>query len=69
MRKTEEYVAHARECRALARQMEQGDHRDQLLKMAETWEVLATERERAFRATGEEQPIETAPSHPKRRPF
>jgi hypothetical protein len=53
MRKTDEYLKHARECRALAKQMEQGDHRDQLLKMAETWEVLASERERTQRATGE----------------
>ncbi len=53
MRKTDEYLKHARECRSLAKQMEQGDHRDQLLKMAETWEVLASERERTHRATGE----------------
>ena len=64
MRKADEYLKHARECRSLAKQMEQGDHRDQLLKMAETWEVLASERERTHRATSEPttaaEPVGTA---------
>jgi hypothetical protein len=34
--------------------MESGDHRDQLIKMAETWEVLARERERTLRNRREE---------------
>jgi hypothetical protein len=34
-----------RNCRALAKQMSLGEQRDQLLKMAETWDVLASERE------------------------
>jgi hypothetical protein len=34
--------------------MESGEQRDQLLKMAETWEVLARERERTLRNRGEE---------------
>jgi hypothetical protein len=54
MKKTDEYLQHAKECRALAKQMEGGDQRDQLLKMAETWEVLATERERTLRNRGDE---------------
>jgi hypothetical protein len=29
--------------------MESGEQRDQLLKMAETWEVLSRERERTLR--------------------
>jgi hypothetical protein len=57
MKKSDEYRKHARECRALAKQMEQGEHRDQLEKMAETWEVLAAERERAHRNAGQEPAI------------
>jgi len=45
MKKTEEYRAHAEECRALATR---GDAaaREQLMKMAETWESLAIDREK-----------------------
>ena len=46
MKKASEYRQHAQECRALARTTQTDDHRAQLLKMAETWETLATERER-----------------------
>ena len=46
MKKAAEYLDHAAECRKLAAGME-GDHRDQLLKMAETWERLAAERKRS----------------------
>jgi hypothetical protein len=44
MKKAEEYRAHAEECRQLATR---GDAaaREQLLKMAETWESLALGRE------------------------
>jgi hypothetical protein len=44
MKKAEEYRAHAEECRQLATR---GDAkgREQLLKMAETWESLAKDRE------------------------
>jgi hypothetical protein len=34
--------------------MENGEQRDQLIKMAETWEVLARERERTLRNSGEQ---------------
>jgi hypothetical protein len=61
VQKTDEYLKHARECRALARQMEQGEHRDQLLKMAETWEVLSNERQRTLR-TGDETAARAAMS-------
>ena len=44
MKKASEYRAHARECRDLANRMEQGEHRDQLLDMAATWDALAAER-------------------------
>jgi hypothetical protein len=48
--KTEAYLRHAKECRALAKQMESGQQREQLIKMAETWEVLARERNRTLDA-------------------
>ena len=53
MIKTDEYIQHAKDCRRLAKQMESGEQRDQLIKMAETWEVLAAERERNLRNRGE----------------
>jgi hypothetical protein len=46
MRKAVEFRQHAAECRALARTIQKEDHRQQLLKMADIWESLATERER-----------------------
>ena len=45
----DEYLQHAKDCRRLAKQMESGEQRDQLMKMAETWEVLVYERERTLR--------------------
>jgi hypothetical protein len=54
MKKAGDYLKHAKDCRALAKQMESGEQRDQLMKMAETWEVLARERERTLRNRGEE---------------
>ena len=44
MKKASEYRQHAEECRGLAKGMAQGEHRDQLLEMAATWEKLAAER-------------------------
>jgi hypothetical protein len=44
MKKASEYRLHADECRQLAGRMEVGEHRDQLLQMAATWDKLATER-------------------------
>jgi hypothetical protein len=44
MKKASEYRVHAQECRDLAKQMPQGEQRDQLLEMARTWEKLAEER-------------------------
>jgi hypothetical protein len=46
VKKASEYREHAEECRVLARKAESPDHQQQLLKMAETWEQLAVERER-----------------------
>jgi hypothetical protein len=46
MKKAAEYRQHAAECRKLAAMMD-GDDRDQLLVMADTWEQLAEDRERS----------------------
>ena len=45
MKKAIEYRQHAQECRALARFAQNEEHRVQLIKMAETWEKLAADRE------------------------
>ena len=50
MKKASEYRKHAEECRILAKQMKQGEYREQLLIMADTWDRLAAEREAAFPA-------------------
>lgn len=44
MKKASEYRQHADECRTLAGRMDVGEHRDQLLEMAATWDKLADER-------------------------
>jgi hypothetical protein len=45
VKKASEYRAHAHECRVLAKQMEQGEHRDQLMATADTWDRLAEQRD------------------------
>ena len=57
MRKVSEYEAHADECRRMAAQAKNPDHKAQLINMAETWEMLARARARklnspAFNALG-----------------
>jgi hypothetical protein len=42
MKEAAEYRQHAAECRALANTMD-GPHREQLLRMAQTWDKLAEE--------------------------
>lgn len=49
MKKASEYRQHAKECRALAGRMEGGEARDQLMRMAATWEELARERSAVVR--------------------
>jgi hypothetical protein len=46
MFKTVEYRKHAQECRALAHNIKNEQHRNQLLKMAEAWDKFGDERER-----------------------
>jgi hypothetical protein len=50
MKTAAEYRKHAEECRVLAKQMSDGDQRNQLLEMAKTWDNLALERERFVRS-------------------
>ena len=59
MKKASEYRQHADECRALAARMDVGEHRDQLLEMAATWDRLAAERsQRARRRPDEPRGVE-----------
>jgi hypothetical protein len=49
MKTAAEYRKHAEECRALARQVPEGEQRNQLLEMARTWDNLAADRGRLVR--------------------
>jgi len=44
-----EFRKHARECLKLARSAQNEQQRDQFLKLAESWESLASEREKMKR--------------------
>ena len=55
MRKIEDYRKHAEECRQLARRASPGDHRDQLMNMAQTWDGLAEERVRQLKLQTENE--------------
>ena len=46
MKKISDYKRHAEECRQLATAAALPEHRTQLVRMAETWEMLAEQRER-----------------------
>jgi len=45
VKKASDYRKHATECVRLARHADSAEHRDMLLKMAETWNSLAEFRE------------------------
>ncbi len=60
MKKASEYRKHADECRTLAKQMEQGEHREQLLVMAETWDRLAEQRDITSQSVDRDRSRETA---------
>jgi len=45
MKKAEDYRAHARECRDMAANARDGKTQDMLLKMADTWDSLAQDRD------------------------
>ena len=49
MKTAAEYRKHAEECRVLAKQVPEGEHHDQLLEMARTWDNLAKDREQLVR--------------------
>jgi len=49
MRKLSEYKFHAEECRKMAAAMKNAEHKKQLQEMAETWEMLAAEREKQLK--------------------
>jgi hypothetical protein len=51
MKKIDEYVRHAAECREMARTA-QANHREQLEEMAATWEQLALARKRQLEKLG-----------------
>jgi hypothetical protein len=44
LKKVSEYEAHADECRQLASQMSNPEHKKQLMDMAKTWDMLAKAR-------------------------
>jgi hypothetical protein len=44
MRKVEDYLKHAEECRQMASNTNSEEHRQMLLQMASTWEGLAVDR-------------------------
>jgi hypothetical protein len=46
VKKVEEYLQHAAECRAMAQASGPVQHREQLEQMAQTWEQLAEARRR-----------------------
>jgi hypothetical protein len=46
MKTAAEYRTHAEECRALTKQVPEGEQRNQLLEMAKTWDNLARDREK-----------------------
>ena len=58
MKKASEYRQHAAECRTLAARMDVGEHRDQLLEMAATWDRLAAERSQRARRPDEPRGVE-----------
>ena len=51
MKKASEYRQHAQECRALAKHMPPGEQREQLIRMAETWDQLAQEQARQIKGS------------------
>ncbi|HEY1981857.1 MAG TPA: hypothetical protein VGH13_17415 [Xanthobacteraceae bacterium] len=53
MRKLSEYKSHADECRKMATLMKNAEHKKQLQQMAETWDMLAQEREKQLTKTAE----------------
>ena len=53
MRKLSEYKQHADECRKMAANSSNPEHKRQLQIMAEAWEMLALEREKQLKKQSE----------------
>ena len=60
MRKVSEYQQHATECRQMASRTRDPVHKKQLEDMAETWSMLAREREKQLRKQANDAPIRAA---------
>jgi hypothetical protein len=52
MQKISDYLGHATECRKMAAQMKDVQHKKQLEEMADTWTMLAQEGERRLKRQG-----------------
>jgi hypothetical protein len=48
----EDYLQHAAECRDMARTVSSPAHREQLVRMADTWDALAAARQRKMARDG-----------------
>ena len=59
MKKVSEYEAHAGACRKMATQMHNPDHRQQLIELAKTWEILAKWRAKQLKKNGEPPQFKT----------
>lgn len=61
MKKVDEYLHHAAECRAMAESAQtQTEHRQQLEEMAKTWEQLAEARRQQIKRKSMLQGVELA---------
>jgi len=49
--KTSDYLKHANDCRMLAKQAKVEEHREMLVNMAASWEMLAESRSRRSEVT------------------
>jgi hypothetical protein len=52
MKKASEYIEHAEECRKMATKA-LPEHREMLMQMAQTWEMLARDRQRKIDKTSQ----------------
>ena len=64
MKKIRDYLAHATECRDMARTVSPS-HRKRLIQMAETWEELAASRKQKLERSGKTEE-ELEPDEPAR---
>jgi hypothetical protein len=66
MKTTHDYLRHAEECEALAKTSVSEEQRQMIVKMAETWRLLAAQRERHLQAQAKIEAINTGatPSTP-----